>query len=153
MLSATLVAPNMGNVLNSAMGKCLSLKCLSVKWFSIERRGLFKSTKNAMRKFFRDIDVFCGRKTTLNLIQKIVFVISSNFCTNFYPLTLKEMSHALPDLSLPPPFIKASLTLLLKTPPLIKNALFLNRQLISFGFDNATHFCINICAFDLINQY
>ncbi len=67
----------------------------------------------------------------------------------------EKTSHALPELPLPSPFIeKLHSPLLFKTLSLMKNALFsINTSFISFGSNNAINFCINIYAFDLINQY
>ncbi len=55
----------------------------------------------------------------------------------------------------PFPFVSKALftPLFKKILPLIKNAPFLIIIFISFHLLNATHFCINTCAFDLIYQY
>jgi hypothetical protein len=77
-----------------------------------------------------------------------------NFCTNnLFPLyrsvkIKNRLSSCWATLS---PIHLALLTPLLKSPPLLKMPNF-NKLSISFSFNNATIFCINICVLVLINH-
>ncbi len=98
------------------------------------------------------------RKKLCNTGNKYL-VISKYFAQTFFtltdPLKLLQMPHALPEAPFPFPFVPIKL----HSPCLLKSSLsylkcpIFNNHFILFVFNNAIHFCININAFDFINQY